>query len=492
VSPEWRNHTGNQRCDARAIEHPSKLEQLVALVQRAEDEKTTVRAVGAGHAWSDAALTEGYVIEPDSLGGLADLDDGTLRDGIEREAQANGRPLVRVLGGTHLRTLNTALDERGLALPNMGGYDAQTIAGVVSTSTHGSGLRWGPFPDLVRSLDLVVARGEVVRVEPRDGPTDEARFKDVYRGERRLIRDDGKFCAAVCGIGTLGLIHTLILEVREKFWLNEVREVAAWEEVRGSLTPDGVLGEGDHYELFVNPYSGKRDKHRLVVTRRKDWHEPLGEPPDKRQRHPLTELEAKLPITGVLLRLAARRWPALLASRFDAVLAGMADSGYADVSYKVFNIGEANRLPAYSMELGVAVEGDRHVRAVNRILEIASDRRKQEGLVHTSPIALRFVARSRAYASMMFEQPTMMIELIMVDGTRGGEELLAGYETRLAEFDVRPHWGQVNALTGTEAAALYPRWADWLAVAREFNSSHVFDSPFTRRLGIWESTAGGA
>ena len=32
----------------------------------------------------------------------------------------------------------------------MGGYDAQTIAGVVSTSTHGSGLRFGPFPDAVR------------------------------------------------------------------------------------------------------------------------------------------------------------------------------------------------------------------------------------------------------------------------------------------------------------------------------------------------------
>ena len=74
-----------------------------------------------------------------------------------------------MLGGTHLRDLNAALDARGLALPQMGGYDEQTIAGVVSTSTHGSGLNWGPFPDFVRSLELVVAGGEVVRIEP---PTD--------------------------------------------------------------------------------------------------------------------------------------------------------------------------------------------------------------------------------------------------------------------------------------------------------------------------------
>jgi hypothetical protein len=485
VSPEWRNHTGNQRCNARAIEHPRTLDELVALVQRAEGEGRTVRAVGAGHAWSDAALTEGYLIEPDHLGGLVELDDGTLRERVERDAVEAGRPLVRVAGGTHLRALNAALDGRGLALPNMGGYDAQTIAGVVSTSTHGSGLRWGPFPELVRSLDLIVAGGEVVRVEPEDGPTDRARFDAVYGDARRLIQDDGTFSAAVCGIGTLGLIYSLILEVREKFWLNEVREVATWESVRPTLTADGVLGEGDHYELFLNPYARKRNGHRLVVTRRADCPEPpAGTPRDRLERHPLTELESKLPITGVLLRLAARRWPALLAWRFDAVLDGLQDAGYADVSYKVFNIGEANRLPAYSMELGITLEGDRHLRAVDRMLEIAQERRQRERLIHTSPIALRFVAPSRAYASMMFEQPTMMIELIMVAGSRGGEELLAGYEQRLAEFDARPHWGQLNYLTGERIAALYPRWTGWLEIERELNRSGVFDSPFTRRVGI--------
>ncbi len=54
MSPTWHNHTGNQRCEPRGIERPSSLEELVALVRRAEAEGTTVRAVGAGHAWSCA------------------------------------------------------------------------------------------------------------------------------------------------------------------------------------------------------------------------------------------------------------------------------------------------------------------------------------------------------------------------------------------------------------------------------------------------------
>jgi hypothetical protein len=365
-----------------------------------------------------------------------------------------------------------------MALKNMGGYDAQTLAGVVSTSTHGSGLRWGPFPNLVRSLDLVVAGGEVVRVEPAGGITDPARFA----GERRLIQDDATFLAAVCGVGTLGLIHALVIEVREKFFLNEVRTVDTWEAVRETVTPDGVLGEGGHYELFVNPYAGKDGRHRLVVTRRGAWQDPVGEPEDRRERHPLTELESKLPITGFLLRLAARYWPGLLAWRFDAVLEGMADEGYADVSYKVFNIGEANKLPAVSMELGITLEGNRHLEAVDRLLAVAAERRKRDKLVHTSPIALRFVDASPAYASMMHGQQTMMIELILVDGTRGGDELLAGYERDLADLGARPHWGQINALTPGRVRELYPRWDDWLAVERELNSSGVFDSPFTRRV----------
>src|SRR5439155_21675475 len=157
-----------------------------------------------------------------------------------------------------------------LALPNMGGYDAQTLGGVVSTSTHGSGLRWGPFPSLVRSLDLVVAGGEIVRVEPADGPTDPDAFAQVYGDSRALEQDDGTFAAAVCGMGSLGLVHSLVIAVREKFWLNEVRTVSTWEEVRASVTEDGVLGEGDHYELFVNPYAGDGGRHRVLVTRRAD------------------------------------------------------------------------------------------------------------------------------------------------------------------------------------------------------------------------------
>src|ERR671939_647380 len=110
----WRNHTGNQRCRPRDVVAPTSLEELVELVRRAEREGTTGHAVGAGHSWSDVALTDGYLVEPTHLGGLRELDDGTLKDA----ARANS--LARVGAGMHLHEINAALDRGSLALPNMG------------------------------------------------------------------------------------------------------------------------------------------------------------------------------------------------------------------------------------------------------------------------------------------------------------------------------------------------------------------------------------
>ena len=475
----WHNHTGNQSSTVLEQRRPASVEEVAGIVQEAERRNLTVRAVGAGHAWSDIALTTGIVLDLSGLTQPLDLDDGALRP-----RPAGAAPLVRVPGGLPIHELNERLRADGLALPNMGGYDAQTIAGVISTSTHGSGLRFPPFPDLVRSLDVVVAHGEKVRVEPADGLTDPDAFARLNPGWT-LIQEDDAFYAATCGLGTLGVICALVLEVRERFWLEEIRTVAGWEQIRDTVTPEGVLEDHEHYELFLNPYRNADGTHHVLVTTRELCPEPPdGEAPGRSMQHPLTELESSFWGTGLILRFLARHWGGWMVRQFDGVLDGMSEpSGYRSISYKVFNIGEANHLPAYSMELGVPLEGNRHLQAVDRILAIAAEQARRR-VYHTSPIALRFVAPSRAYASMMYQRPTMMIELIMVVGSRGGEALLAGYERELADLGVRPHWGQLNALTPERVRALYPRWDACLAANARFNASHVFDSPFTRRIGI--------
>jgi FAD/FMN-containing dehydrogenase len=202
----WRNDTGNEGIDPLRQVTPTTLEELQAIVREAERDGCAVRAVGSGHSWSDVALTDGILIHPTGMTRPLELESDLLRPGV-----AETRALVRVQAGMTIAELNAHLQGRELALPNMGGFDGQTVAGVISTSTHGSGIAFGPLSDFVRSLDIVAAGGTIHRIEPSDGPTDPDAYRARYPGHQ-LYQDDHWFHAAVVGMGCMGVIHSTILE----------------------------------------------------------------------------------------------------------------------------------------------------------------------------------------------------------------------------------------------------------------------------------------
>jgi L-gulono-1,4-lactone dehydrogenase len=482
----WTNHTGNQGVDPLRVYRPTTLRELVELVQLAERDGTTIRAVGSGHSWSDVALTRGFLLETHGLNRIPDGPSPHLRAG------ADGERLVWTEAGIRIHDLNAALHARGRALANMGGYDGQTLAGVVSTSTHGSGIAYGPLNDFVRSLDLVIANGAVVRVEPADGPTDPAAFAAAHP-ERELIQSDDAFHAAVVGMGCMGIVYGATIETVPAYCLREVRTLTTWDEVRADLLAGDVLRAHAHYEVLVNPYprADGGSAHRCLVTTR----DPVecDRPGATRSRNWLVELTSAFPLTSSVINLIVGLWPRLSPRLIDAQMAAIARKDYENVSYKVLNIGNANLLHAYSAEIGVPIdEQASHVAAVERIFEIAHRHRELGAAFHTSAISLRFVKASPALLSMMHGRDTMMIELIQLTHTEGGMELLADYEEQLYALGGRPHWGQINTLTGSHGLLeeMYPRYADWQAVHARFNASGVFDSPFSKRVGISRSSFG--
>jgi hypothetical protein len=474
----WRNHLGNQSIDPLRIYEPRAIDDVVANVRAAEEAGVGARAVGSGHSWSDVALTDGFLMKTDRLARVPAPEPDFLAPAWE------GRTVVRAEAGIRIKELNAHLDRNGLALRQMGGYDHQTVAGVISTSTHGSGIAFGPLNDFAHSLDVVAAGGRVVRVERAGGPTDRAAYA-AHHGERReLIQDDGVFDAVAVGMGCMGVVCTALIEVEPRFYLREVRELHPWAKVRADLEDGAVLRDNEHYEVVFSPYRRKLEYPCLVTTRNRTA-DPRHRPWDKRMRNWLVELVARLPFTSQLLNLVLHVKPSLAPLLLESAMRALVKDEYDEVSYKVFNIGSANLVPAVSAEIGIPMDG-RHIEAVERIFAVA-DRRRQLGDVYqSSPIALRFVRASPAYMSMMHGRDTMMMELIQLAGNEGGYELLGAYEKALSDLDARPHWGQVNTLTAGHGlvASMYPRYEDWQAVHREMNSSGVFDSPFSRRVGI--------
>ena len=64
--------------------------------------------------------------------------------------------------------MNDALADAGLAFPNLGDIDRQTISGAIATSTHGTGAEWGGLATFVDALTLVTADGRARHIDASD------------------------------------------------------------------------------------------------------------------------------------------------------------------------------------------------------------------------------------------------------------------------------------------------------------------------------------
>src|SRR5699024_9170369 len=84
---------------------------------------------------------------------------------------------VTVLGGTNLKVLGHALADKGFAMENLGDINTQSIAGAISTGTHGTGVDFGNIPTQVQALTIVTASGELLEISR----VTNARFFDAAR-----------------------------------------------------------------------------------------------------------------------------------------------------------------------------------------------------------------------------------------------------------------------------------------------------------------------
>jgi len=122
---EWTNWAGDQSCRPAEVERPRDRDELAAAIVRVAEAGRKVSVAGSGHSFTEAPMTDGTMIHAEALSGVIDADPAT--------------GLVKVGGGTVLADLNEELARLGLAMENLGDIDRQTIAGAISTGTHGTG-----------------------------------------------------------------------------------------------------------------------------------------------------------------------------------------------------------------------------------------------------------------------------------------------------------------------------------------------------------------
>lgn len=474
----WRDCIGARLNQPLRVYYPATLADLRSILRQAEAEKSRVKAVGSGHSFTDVAAARDFLVETHGLCRTTARIDKTL-------LRANAQPatLFETEAGITVRALNEALWNAGLGLENMGGYDGQTIAGVISTSTHGSGLKYGPLPSQAVSLTIVAAGGRTLRVEPAAGITRPAAWK-ARHPDIELVQDDEWFQACQVGLGCMGILYSVVLRVQPRYYLRERRVLTSWFQVRADLQSGGVLRQHDHYEVLVNPYSTlPGGDHSCLVTIREPVNPPAMTSLIPPTRNVLVELASSVPGPSQVLLTVLNTFPALTPNIINEAMKAIAGE-YTDRSYRVFNIGAANDVAGYASEIGFPLHGC--VAAVERILQITKQRQAVGQSYLYAPFSLRFVKASPAHLSMMEGVDTCMVEFLTLDQTIGGREILQELETEMLAYGGRPHWGLQNFVSGAGGLveAMYPRLADWQAIRAQLDPNNTFANAFTERTGL--------
>jgi L-gulono-1,4-lactone dehydrogenase len=483
---DWVNSVGGQKCMPLKKVRPKSLKHLVEVVKAAGEQKQRVRAVGSGHAFSDVARTDDAVlIDPILLNHVSDVDLDTLKK------SAKDLTIINVQAGITTRNFKQELENRGLALINMGGYDGQTISGTLSTGTHGSGITFGPLASFAKSVVVVSETGTVYQIEPKDGITDPEKFSGMIDGAPVVLKqDDEWFRSILVAVGCLGIIYSYVMEVTGEFSIEELRTSTTWETIKDSLLPDKwnpvapIVADVDHFELVLNPYNRWFRNACIKVERKR-----LGDVPQKGQRKDwLGALLEKVAINSApdLIRLL-NKIPFISPLVIDlAIMTLVEEEPYIDKSYNVFSLGEANEIKAKALELHC--DAKECVPTIDKLLKVFQEGAAKRSWYMAGPLGIRFVAPSEAFIAPEAGRMTCTIELDMLVGVTAGEELAKHVKEQMCEpnsSSVRVHWGlDLDLATKEDIRGWYPDFERWHSVYLKLNKTGMFNNKFTDRVGI--------
>jgi FAD-linked oxidoreductase len=425
----WRNWSRAVTSSPVRVVTPTDIGQLSGIVADAADRRQTVKPVGAGHSFSSIAATDGIQLRLHALAGLRRVDPVTH--------------LVTVGGGTGLADLNVLLAGRGLALPNLGDIDKQTIAGAISTGTHGSGNRLGGLATQVRGLTLVTGNGSVVRCSTEENA-------DLL-------------AAASVGLGALGVIAEVTLQAVPTFLLRAEEGSSTLPEVLERWP--AWIEENDHVDLHWFPHTD------WVLTKRNNRTD--GPPqPTSTWRYLLDD---ELLANGVLglINEVGTRWPRLQ-PRINQ-LAGQALSSrtYVDHSAAVFVSPRRVRF----VESEYAIPRSSLVPVITELRRWIDRHDERIGI----PVEIRTAAADDLWLSTGYQRENAYVAVHHYwrkDPTR----FFAAFEAIVAEHGARPHWGKMHTLGVDRLRELYPRLDDFLALRDRLDPGRVFANAYLDRV----------
>ena len=429
---EWRNWSGLEASHPDVSVRPGDTAAVVAAVERARSDGTTVKMVGTGHSFTGIGIPEDTLLRPDRLSGIVAVD---------REAMT-----VTALAGTPLCVLNVELERLGLSLHNRGDIAEQTLAGAISTGTHGTGGVAAGLSAQLAGLELVTGTGELLTASS---------------GQNADVLD-----LARVGLGALGVLTTVTFRVEPLFVLEAREQPMGWDQALASF--DELTETNHHVDLYWFPHTDRvlaKQNNRLDVT--PDDAEPLG------SARAWLEDEFLSNRAFALLCAGSNRVPGVI-PRMNRVTSRMLTARcYSDVAHRVFT--SHRRVVFKEMEYAVPrAAGLAVLREARRAIDESSWR-------ISFPVEIRVAPPDDVPLSTAYERDTFYLAF-HTHRDADHTAYFTAMERILREHGGRPHWGKLHSLGAADLADAYPRYGDFLALRDRLDPDRVFANEHLRRI----------
>jgi xylitol oxidase len=408
------NWAGNYIYSAAQIHYPETVEQIQELVSRGQK----VKALGTRHSFNDIADSPGELIALQHLDKILDLD---------RE-----RHTVTVEAGVRYGNLARWLHQEGYALHNLASLPHISVAGACATATHGSGDRHGNLATAVSAMELVTASGETV----------------VLSRER----DREQFEGVVVGLGGLGVVTKLTLDISPTFQMQQ--------DVYENL-PLAVLG--DHYDSLTDSiYS---------VSLFTDWRSStINQVWLKRQVPDGISVKAEPELFGAKLAIAHLHPIAALSAENCTEQLGVGGPWFERLPHFRMDFTPSSGAELQSEYIIPRQHAFAALRAVDQIRE------------HIAPLLLisevRTIAADDLWMSPCYKQACVAIHFTWKQDWESVRRVLPLIEEALASFDARPHWGKLFTTSHARLKSLYEKFSDFQDLLQRYDPNGKFRNAY--------------
>jgi L-gulonolactone oxidase len=427
----WRNWGRIASAQPHTVLRPGDAEEVADAVIHAGRVGATVRAVGAGHSFTPIAATDSVHLHLDRLTGLRGAPTTTGE--------------VTVGAGTRLADVPGLLAPYGLAMENLGDIDRQTVAGAISTGTHGTGLTLPGLSAQVSGVRVVLADGRITWAD--------------------ATHDPDLFAAARLGLGAFGIVTEIRLRCVREFLL------AADEhpEPLADLVADfpARAAAVDHLEFYFFPHTDV-----AVVKQNTRLPAAAARSPRSPARAWFDDEFTQNVVFGAVCAVGTAA-PPLVPGMNRLAARAMSRSTYTDASTAVFTT--SRRVRFREMEYGIDLpdlgEAIGEIRALIR----------RAGWRISFPLEVRVAAADDVPLSTAYGRPTAYIAVHRYVRRPFAEYFLA-VERILLAHGGRPHWGKLHTLAADRVRPRYPLFDRVAETRRRVDPQGIFANAYIRRV----------